>query len=216
MDVLSPHICNRRHRERLLFLDQSLPRDSEKPLHSNPLQFLWTSANQAPWCHTTSWGQRITHTQHHPSQGWQEPSAPAQRREFIRLPRRYKLDQSHLSWQPQPKQGVMERSQESSSKPGQESPREQEEPSAELGSSQQGWTGILPANTGQSACNAINNSWEAFGSHRAIYVTTLFQLVEQVELLLKGTFVLLLGPSSPAPRAGLAGAFAQQHTHKVD
>lgn len=90
------------------------------------------------------------------------------------------------------------------------------EPSAELGSSQQGRTGILTANTGQSACNAVNNSWEPFGSHRAIYLTSLFQLVEQVGLLLKGTFVPLLGPSSPAPRAGRAGAFAQQRTHKVD
>lgn len=58
---------------------------------------------------------------------------------------------------------------------------------------------------GQSAHSTINNTRESFGSHRAIYLTTLFQLVEQVELLLKGTSVPLLGASFPAPRAGLAG-----------
>jgi len=65
---------------------------------------------------------------------------------------------------------------------------------------------------GQSARSAINNSQESFGSHRAIYFTTLFQLVEQVQLLLKGTSIPPHRPSSLAPGAGLAGDFAREMT----
>lgn len=45
-----------------------------------------------------------------------------------------------------------------------------------------------------------------------LFILLLFQLVEQVELLLKGTSVPPLGPSSPAPGAGLAGAFVREMT----
>lgn len=144
-----------------------------------------------------------------PCQGWRTPRALDS---FI--PPEAQPEQSHFSWHPQLKPGAMERSQDKE--------RSQDNDPNLIcrarGSTwgvdgawckarsqshwpQWGWRGLLSA-VRQGAHSAINNCPEPFGSHRAIYFPALFQLVEQVELFLKGTSVPPSpGPSSPVQRA---------------
>lgn len=184
----------------------------EKPFHGNPSQSLRKSVNQAPWCHATSWGQgarpcpaspqprpRLAETQYPRAAAWIHSSA----QEAQTRPTPFVLTAT-AEMMSDGKKSERLQAQERRAPGGAGG-----SPAQSWAWSRRGWTGILSATTGQSARSAINNCRESFGSHRAIYFTALFQLLEQVELLLKGTSVPLPGPSSPAPRAGLAGAFLQ-------
>lgn len=181
----------------------------EKPLHGNPSQFLRKTVNQVPWCHTTSWAQgarpcpaslqpqpRLAQTQCPHTTAWIHSST----QEAQTRPKPFVMTAVAKIMSDEKTSGEQLQSQEGKSRLG-----DRESPVWSWAWSRQAWTGILSATVGQSAHGTINNTRESFGSHRAIYLTTLFQLVEQVELLLKGTSVPLLGASSPAPGLGLLG-----------
>lgn len=118
-EMCVPHICNRQHSERFLFLDQSLPRDlwEAVPWQLVPVPREISKSSTRVSQHFLRAGIAWLHPGL--GQGWQKPRAPTPQQEFTHPPRRHKADQSHLSPQPQPKQREKGGSRES---PGRESP----------------------------------------------------------------------------------------------